>query len=779
MPNALYFLSSLSQKAPADPGRFCTDRNGENRLMTAFVLLLLVLIILVSPWKTAYCQVYPPDGKISRQVNPKISEVIGQISKDSIYQTILQVCSFGTRCVYAENRRQVAVWTVSKFRSIGYDDALIDSFRIINTYPPYDSIWEYNVSVTIPGSSSADQVYLVTSHPDSWNMYTDPCILAPGANDDGSGFAGMLEIARVLKNVNFKPFATIRFSTLSSEEIHLEGARHYARKAKMNHENLRAMFDLDMIAYPDSASFPVGVYQVAGDYSYWTGDLFRQCILTYTTLIPDMGSHYGGNQIPFWEYDFCVGDLIQMKMNERIHSVHDSVQYLDMEMCRESAQAYCAAVLSEHYVPVPSHVTARATNEKIGISWTGRQNSTLRGYNVYRGERYDSGLVKLNAEAIQDTAFFDLTATPGTRYYYRISSLNEDGFESTLSNPASSYLMTFDRDLLVIKDAPGGAYDPPDSLVTAFYREVFGDFEYDYLDPSMTGDFNPAVLGRYRRVAWLSSNLFEVQSPSVFIKNREEADSYLLNHGNLLLACRQPGYLIALNTSFNRIFKEDSTTYDLYRIREIQRKPTAMLSGAYPVAPGYDSIRVDSAKSLPAVPYHINNIEAVYPAPGGEAIYRFDSGFDTTESYGKMKGMPVGIEYMGPGNKLVILSLPLYYMEKSQAKQLINYILNQKFNPGAGIPGNLPGKQSFTAGPCYPDPVTNQVTIPFHLPSEATISLEIVNAMGKVVVKIPVYVTETGDGLVTLDCSNLPADVYLCVLRSDNGLRTARFIILR
>ena len=714
-------------------------------------------------------------------VNPKVAEVISEINKDSIYNTINQLCSFGTRSVYAGNRREVAAWTVAKFISFGYSDVAIDSFRIINKYTPYDSIWEYNVSAKLPGTSSASEVYLVTSHPDTYTANTDPRLLAPGANDDGSGMAGMIEIARVLKKADLHPFATIRFSTLSSEEIHMEGASHYVIDAIRNNENIRLMLSMDMIAYTNSLSYPVGVYQVKYNPSYWSGDLIKQSIQTYSSssLVPDLGLHYGGNEIPFLENGFCVGNIIQTDFNNRIHTIHDSVQYLNLDMCRDVTVAFCAALLNENYVPVPYNVTAQADKERIGIFWQGRKNATIQGYNIYRSNSGDSGFMRINTSIFTDTMFYDYAASPGINYYYRISSVNTDNFESTLSNPVNSFRMTLDKELLVIKDAKGTIYDPADSLVIGYYKNVFQGMTYDFTDASDTGMLDPGILGHYKRVVWLSSNIYQLQSASAFIENRSGVLSYLKNNGNLLLVCPQPTYLIASNTTFIKDFLPGEDIYNIFKIKKVNRVLNAMFSGAVPASTGYDSICVDPAKAFTGFPLHIKNVETIEASPRANIIYLFDTKYDTTTTYGKMKGKPIGLEYLGTDYKIVILSCPLYYMDSLQARTFVQHVITNKFPPSAGFDEKSVDSGKLIVYQNYPNPVIEKTTIPYYISGKSRVSFELINYLGEKVQYIQKQKEESGYNNFKIRCSGYTGGLYLGVIRAGKKTATIRIVVVR
>jgi len=93
---------------------------------------------------------------------------------------------------------------------------------------------------------SANRVYVVSGHYDSMcTSPTDAKCDAPGANDDASGTAAVLEMARVMAKYSFD--ATIIFMTVPGEEQGLLGATHFAETAKKNNMDIEAMFTNDII----------------------------------------------------------------------------------------------------------------------------------------------------------------------------------------------------------------------------------------------------------------------------------------------------------------------------------------------------------------------------------------------------------------------------------------------------------------------------------------------------------------------------------------------------
>jgi hypothetical protein len=105
-----------------------------------------------------------------------------------------------------------------------------------------------NVVATLPGTQAAskDRYYVVSGHYDSrvtdvMNYTAD----APGANDDASGTAAVMEMACVMARHKFD--ATLVFMAVAAEEQGLYGSGHYAAEAKSRHMNIAGMFDNDII----------------------------------------------------------------------------------------------------------------------------------------------------------------------------------------------------------------------------------------------------------------------------------------------------------------------------------------------------------------------------------------------------------------------------------------------------------------------------------------------------------------------------------------------------
>lgn len=106
-----------------------------------------------------------------------------------------------------------------------------------------------DVIATLEGSVEPNRVYVISGHYDSrvsdiLNFMDD----APGADDDASGVAISMELARVM--ASHKPDATIVFATVAGEEQGLYGARHLAELMKNASMDVQGMLDNDIVGSP-------------------------------------------------------------------------------------------------------------------------------------------------------------------------------------------------------------------------------------------------------------------------------------------------------------------------------------------------------------------------------------------------------------------------------------------------------------------------------------------------------------------------------------------------
>jgi photosystem II stability/assembly factor-like uncharacterized protein len=154
-----------------------------------------------------------------------------------------------------------------------------------------------NVVATKPGTVSDEQV-IICGHYDS--ISETPKVRAPGADDNGSGTAAVLEAARVLASSNFE--RTVKFICFAGEEQGLCGSSEYAGRAAAAGDVIVGTLNLDMIGYVDAA--PEDIDVISDSASEWLCDFTIDCAGAYVPTLPtikrvDPGMLYS-DHASFW-----------------------------------------------------------------------------------------------------------------------------------------------------------------------------------------------------------------------------------------------------------------------------------------------------------------------------------------------------------------------------------------------------------------------------------------------------------------------------------------------
>jgi hypothetical protein len=198
-------------------------------------------------------------SQTSIKKDPQIEKMVKEVSIDSLKSYITKLVSFGTRntlSTQTDPKRGIGAarqWVLSRFnefakQSGGKLSAFIDTTTLQKDGRRVDTtLLLGNVVATLKGTDATDdRIFIISGHLD--NMRTnvmDRTGDAPGANDDGSGIAAVMECARVMSKYSFP--ATIIFVAVSGEEQRLLGSTYMAEKAKKENWNIEAVLNNDIM----------------------------------------------------------------------------------------------------------------------------------------------------------------------------------------------------------------------------------------------------------------------------------------------------------------------------------------------------------------------------------------------------------------------------------------------------------------------------------------------------------------------------------------------------
>lgn len=166
-----------------------------------------------------------------------IDDMVAAVSEDSIMAVIRHLEDYGTRLCISPEYDQAAEW--------------VDTWFGLHWISSYQQQFYYhgdqmsNVIAEIPGQISPDSIYIICAHLDSITWPLEDT--APGADDNASGSAAVLEAARVMARYNFR--YTVRFICFGAEEVGLVGSDYYAQTAFQAGDRILGVLNLDMILF--------------------------------------------------------------------------------------------------------------------------------------------------------------------------------------------------------------------------------------------------------------------------------------------------------------------------------------------------------------------------------------------------------------------------------------------------------------------------------------------------------------------------------------------------
>ncbi len=358
---------------------------------------------------------------------PEVVSFVSHVSADSIESYIQSLEDMQTRFALAPNRYEVATWIKDTFQRIGLSDVEIQPFEWNTNYSARD---QYNVVGMIPGSLYPDEYIVLGAHYDSITD-TNPMVHAPGADDNASGVAATIEIARVLLENNYQPLRSIRFIAFAAEEFGLFGSKHDAQKCLDEDMDIYLYINHDMVANNVNLNtvrvMPYHGYELLASHAVELAE-------RYGNLSAELGDLNSPNSdsYSYWKLGYPSIFYFEKEFSNVYHSDSDLVVNLDPEYCSRVVRSSLAATMS--FANMPSalkSLTPRdvGNGESIYLKWTMKENSAASSYRIYHGTEDED--ILLNAPQTTDKLEFIVSGlSEGSRYKFGVTSVDEFGNES-------------------------------------------------------------------------------------------------------------------------------------------------------------------------------------------------------------------------------------------------------------------------------------------------------------------------------------------------------------
>ena len=271
-------------------------------------------------------------ANLSAQNEVDLNSLLTQINADSVLRTVNDLENFGSRfALRSGGNIEVAEYIVQRLENYGIT-ACVDSFYyesnnwLVGDYAQ----WFYNVRGVLPSENPKDDsIVIVGAHLDAISYDSNYSLLeqAPGADDNASGVAVMLELARIChaNRLHFK--RDIHFMAYDGEELGLVGSYNDAWKRDTASDRVAVMLNNDMVSYQpdDDWKLTLHWYDNALDIVSRAAEICSQ----YTDITPvvpteeENGTSRYSDSYAYYQFGFRAVFAIEYTFSTSYHTYHD------------------------------------------------------------------------------------------------------------------------------------------------------------------------------------------------------------------------------------------------------------------------------------------------------------------------------------------------------------------------------------------------------------------------------------------------------------------------
>lgn len=322
---------------------------------------------------------------------PSVEALLQQIDSNLLMQHVQTLAGFETR--YVNSTQSNPTRGIGAARTYIHDTlasyAAQAQGRMTVWDHPFTITWEntqslqYNVVATIQGTESGAGVIIIAAHYDSTATDSDPSLFAPGADDNGSGIAALLEIARIMSQTPHR--ATIILTAFSAEEIGRVGSIRFIDDYLSSYDiDVRATLTLDTIGNVHGANNVINDTQLRifsdDEYNSGSRQLSRVLNLIAATYVPELqvviiaaGDREGrwGDHMSFTARGYPAVRFIEgIQDPARQNNSKDTVEYVNPTYLNRSTRVALAslAVLADG-LPPPDNLSIRSNTANATLVW--------------------------------------------------------------------------------------------------------------------------------------------------------------------------------------------------------------------------------------------------------------------------------------------------------------------------------------------------------------------------------------------------------------------------
>jgi hypothetical protein len=267
---------------------------------------------------------------------PEIAALVAMVSQVRLAETLTRLAGFRTRHSLTAEFSAAADWMKSELEALG--------FAVAKRTISIGSGTSFNVVADKPGSGANRRLVIVTAHLDSVNAAGGAGEMAPGADDNGSGAAGLLEMARILATLSAEH--DLRLILFGGEEQGLCGSQQYVGSlSPADRSRIDSVINMDMIATLNTST-PTVLLEGAPVSQSLINDL-SDAAHDYTSLAVQTSLNpFASDHVPF--INASLPALLAIEgtdsANHYVHTANDTLDHIHYGLASEILKMNVAGV---------------------------------------------------------------------------------------------------------------------------------------------------------------------------------------------------------------------------------------------------------------------------------------------------------------------------------------------------------------------------------------------------------------------------------------------------